>query len=200
MNMYDQTIQTPVERNHRGGDSVRSASGGLMPADISPLLELVSLEHTDILTMMAIIAPASVATVIWLTHHRVHKQQLNEQKRQTDINDRQTTLDSARLVLELMKPLQDHKMQKLISWLSSNQPDPPWDEDVLQRFLNHMDLIAMYHYHELLAWSHVYGQYGGTFSLIGKQVQVKEFMDRNYNPYLSLRRMINQIQDAEKPV
>ena len=167
--------------------------------EISPVFGMTLLEFMDVWTMMWAAAPAAVAVVIWVTHRNLHRSQLEEQKRQAAIDEKRAKLDSAELTLELMTRLYDPKMQKLTGYLDNNQPKPPWDENTLQRFLNHMDLIAMYYEDKLLEWSHVRGRYGGLFYLIGANVQVKEFMDRTeyrhlYNP---LRRMITRVQEDQ---
>lgn len=142
--------------------------------EISTFLMLMLLEHVDILTVSAALAPAGVALVIWLTQSRLHKVQIRqqelqfkEQKRQISIDEQQTKLNSASLVLELDKQLRSDEFREVL-----NQVQHGWDKEFeeeqyylhLIRYINYISMICGFYKDGVITETHMHMYYNNTLT------------------------------------
>lgn len=159
-----------------------------MVTNISPIFGLTLLEHADIWTIAAALAPAGVAGVIWWTQSRLHKVQVDqqklqykEQKRQADIDERQAIHNSALLVLELEKQMRTKEFRDVldqIQWGWGKQFENDKYFIPLIRYINYISLICSFHRDGLITEEHIGRHYDQTIIEFDDNDWVHEYLKK----------------------
>lgn len=158
---------------------------------ISPILGMTLVEMVEVWTMIAALAPAGVAGVIWWTQHRIHQTHLRQQEKQAKI-------DSARLILSLRDELRTEGMRKIALKVFKGTVDlTSWDDEVwLTRYLNHMSLICKFYMDGLITEQHMDDIHGiaGTLS---QWDSIRKFIEGNKTSFPHLYQYMLSNQDIK---
>lgn len=135
---------------------------------------------TAIATMLAALASASVALVIWHTQKRARVIQLKQLEHQVGLEERQKDLDSARLVIEIDKQFRTDEFRDVLRHMQ----DDKWGEEKysdeenrlhLDRFINYVSAICSFHVDGVLTEVHMRRHYDGTLIELSKNRWVNEY-------------------------
>ena len=143
----------------------------LMVTDISPILGLNVLEVLEMIAIGTSIAlPVAIGISIWVNFKMARRQE----SRYNDQIEKQAKIDSARLLIELREQMKrDFKgvTDKLYDGKSSE-----CDDVELERYLNHLDMIATYHEDGMLEYKHIKEVLGGLFRRVETDGYMQDFM------------------------
>ena len=146
----------------------------LMVTEISPVFGLSLLDMLEILTVIAGFGSFAVALGIWKTYNR------------------QKNIDSARLLLELREQLKECVFMKITSQIYAGKSSE-CDPTQLERYLNHLDVMASFKEDGLIKTEHI-ELHAGLFLKIKEDEYVQKYMDRlGKDLYGPLRRLISSL-------
>ena len=136
------------------------------------------MEQMDILTMAPLFGSIAIALVIWHTN----KKQL----------DRQAKIDSARLSMDMIEAIRDEYFRRFTSQLYGDG-GPYEDEELMERFLNHVDKICGYHEEGIITSRHMEENHLNLVRRLKNDGYVVAFMDQHADLYLPIKRLFKRI-------
>lgn len=106
---------------------------------------------------------------------------------------RQVQINSVRLLLELKTQLRTNDFRKITDSIVDGK-SAECDEVVLERYLNHLDMLAGFWEEGLLTKRHVSESYRGLLIRIKGDSYIQSFMDeKGVNLYKPLKRLCNEV-------
>ena len=129
-----------------------------------------------------------VVTSIWSgLNLRQSKKQVTAQL------ERQSKIDSARLLTDLREHLKRQDFAQITDKLyGENLSDD--DDDQLERYLNHLDMIAVYWEDDLLEKRHIKEVLGGLFLKVKEDKNIQDFMkEQDKDLYKPLKNLYDSL-------
>ena len=160
-----------------------------MITEISPIFGLSLLELLEVATIAIPFAIAGSAIGTGFFSYRSIQQ---SKKQLTAQLERQSKIDSARLLTDLREHLKrqgfagiTYKLYK--GWLDDD------DDELVERYLNHLDMIAVYWEDGLLEKRHIKEVLGGLFLKVKKDDYIQNAMKERKDLYKPLKRLCDSL-------
>jgi hypothetical protein len=163
----------------------------MLEAEISLIFGLTLMELVELVAIATIISGGAAAIGIMLSTTNIIKSRYE--------NNHQKKVSSATLILDLLKPWREEDVPKLLNEIA----DPniaKYDEEKLEKLLNHLEDIATFWKDGTLSETHVKEFFGSNLKSIrgDKFIQdyIKKWNDKNPNYYfVNLKKLIKKVED-----
>ena len=106
---------------------------------------------------------------------------------------RQRLMDSARLTLDMIKWLGDDDLKQLIRYIQRQDPTIKYDPVILERLLNHFDIIARFYEDGSIDLSHIEQSYGEVLKRFNADDQIREYLDQHKDLYKPLNKLCDDL-------
>lgn len=156
-----------------------------MVTDISPIFGLQLVSLADI----GVIATLVVASVIGITQGIQLYKQRQQQKRQTEVEEYNTRLESAHIVLDLERTIREEKMFRLcVDYLAKkdNFEDRDQATDAFGRFLGFVNTICLFRQQDVLSEYHMEQLYDPLLKALDKDEFTTTMISNQKNKFPAL--------------
>lgn len=148
---------------------------------------------TTVIGYIAAFGPILIAIIAGITAYAAKKnadiaqKNLELIKKQMEI---QSKLNSAQITLETIKRMREKDFKDLIDEIFDKKYNVPYNQPTMERFLNHLDMMARFHEEGSISMDHIKQVYGGLLKKICKDKQLKEFIEKDEELYSPLKRLL----------